>query len=296
MNKLDKVIKTTQNLIDLPYNKINIENYISVLQTHNLNPCFINTPETLPIKLMSGNSPYSGIVTSNYPSNKKRNIYIIGKGILFDSGGLNLKNSQMETMTNDKAGAIIALNIANHLRGNVIAYCPITTNFIQNSKIIPGDIIKIGNKQVLINNTDAEGRLILAEAITSLNVSENDIIISIATLTGCCQYGIDKATGVFSDNNQLINKYAIASRETGELAWCLPMFDYMNEYYKKQPIKNSEEKIKAGASQGAIFIKQFVKYAKNFIHLDIATSAFFENGKSNGIPIRSLINFIKKIH
>lgn len=135
----------------------------------------------------------------------------------------------------------------------------------------------------------------LAEAISTLNVSKSDIIISIATLTGCCEYAVDKATGVFSDNDELMRKYAEASHEARELAWGLPMFDYMNDYYKKQPIKNSDDRIKAGASQGAVFLKQFVKYPQNFIHLDIARSSFDDEGRANGVPIRSLINFIRKL-
>jgi leucyl aminopeptidase len=253
---------------------------------------------------MSGENFYSKIVTSNFfpknhvgnfKPNKEKKIYIIGKGILFDSGGLNLKDRHMEDMTNDKAGMIIAMNVANYLKGNVIAFCPVTTNFIQNSKIIPGDEIAIGKKIVKVTNTDAEGRLVLAEAISTLNVSKSDIIISIATLTGCCEYAVDKATGVFSDNDELMRKYAEASHEARELAWGLPMFDYMNDYYKKQPIKNSDDRIKAGASQGAVFLKQFVKYPQNFIHLDIARSSFDDEGRANGVPIRSLINFIRKL-
>lgn len=297
MDKLTKVINTAKKLIDLPYNKFNLKNYISILSKNKLNPVMINTAKNGPIELMSGNDFGSGIVTSNYFPNKKRNIYIVGKGVLFDSGGYNLKTGRDGPygMHDDKAGMIIAMNIANYLKGNTSAYCPVTTNFLHNSNITPGDVLKIGKKEVLVNNCDAEGRLVLAEAISALNVSKNDIIISIATLTGCCEYAVDKATGVFSDSNDLLKKFADASHESKELAWALPMFEYMEKYYKKQPIKNSDDRIKAGASQGAVFLKQFCKYPQNFIHLDIARSSFDDEGRANGIPIRSLINFIKKI-
>jgi leucyl aminopeptidase len=298
MNKLDKVIATAKKLIDLPYNKFNLNNYFDILFEKNLALDVHCTDENLPIKLMSGNSPEAGIAISDsyHTSKSKKNIYIIGKGILFDSGGYNLKTGKNGSygMHGDKAGAIIALSIANYLKGNVVAYCPITTNFLHNSKITPGDIIKIGNKKVLVNNTDAEGRLILAEAISTLNVSKNDIIITIATLTGCCEYAVDKATGVFGENDKLIDDYLEASKEAKEYAWHLPMFDYMQKFYKKQPIKNAEDKIKAGASEGAMFIKQFVKYPNNWLHLDIAPSAHKDN-KATGVPIKSLINFIERI-
>lgn len=297
MVNLNKVISTTRKLIDLPYNRFNLENCCSVLHSYDLNPITIDTNKNLPIKLMSGDNFYSRIITSNYFPNKKKNIYIIGKGILFDSGGLNIKPSEkLYAMTDDKAGAIIALSVANYLKGNVAAYCPVTTNFIQTSKITPGDIIKIGDKEVKVIDTDAEGRLILAEAIAKLNVSKNDIIITLATLTGSVGYAIgDRATGVFSNSDKLLEEYFLASAKAGEYAWDLPMFDYMQDYYKGKIIKNHIAEFKGGASQGAIFIKQFIKYPENWIHLDIAYSAFGPDGSANGVPVKSLINFIRRL-
>ena len=299
MTKLDKVISLAKRLIDLPYNQFNLDNYFSILYKSFGELGFKNTDSNLPIELMSGQHEDSGIVTYNQLVSpyRKRNIYIIGKGILFDSGGYNLKTGRTGSygMHGDKAGMIIALSVANYLKENIVAYCPVTTNFIHNSKITPGDILKIGDKKVNINNTDAEGRLILAEAISTLNVSKSDIIITIATLTGCCEYAVDKATGVFGENDKLVNDYLEASKEVKEYAWRLPMFDYMQKFYKKQPIKNAEDKIKAGASEGAIFIKQFIKYPDNWMHLDIAASAHKDN-KATGVPIKSLINFIKRLN
>jgi len=294
---LNKVIATAKKLIDLSYNQFDLENYSKVLLSYGLRTVSVDTKENQPIKLMSGNNFYARIQTLNYQFNKTPKIYIIGKGILFDSGGLNLKpSSKLDSMTDDKAGMIIALSVANYLGGNVVAYCPVTTNFIQTSKITPGDIISIGNKKVKVTDTDAEGRLILAEAISNLNVSKNDIIITVATLTGAVGYAIgDKATGIFSDSPKLLGDYSEESFKTGELAWGLPMFDYMQDYYKNKPIKNHIEEFKGGASQGAMFIKQFIKYPENWIHLDIAYSAFGKDGKANGAPIKTLINFIKKL-
>jgi len=298
MNKLDKVIANAKKLINLPYNLFDLGYYFSILSKYGLSPGTVQTQYNQPIKLMSGGNFYSSIVTTNYPqySERKRKIYLIGKGILFDSGGLDIKTRGMADMTGDKAGMIIAMSVANYLKRNVMAFCPVTTNFIHNSKITPGDEIKIGKKIVKVTNTDAEGRLILAEAITELNASPKDIIITIATLTGSVGYAIgDKATGVFSPNPDLLKPYAIASREAGELAWGLPLWDYLEEkYYKGKIIENSVKDIKCGASEGAIFIKQFLPNPNNWIHLDIASSAFSHN-KSNGVPIKSLINFIKKL-
>jgi hypothetical protein len=151
MDKLKKMVSTTCKLINLPYNRFNLENCFRTLIDNGLNPVTIDTAKNLPIKLMSGDNFYARILTTNYSKNinsKKRRVFIVGKGILFDSGGLNLKDRHMEDMINDKTGAIIALNVANYLRGNVIAFCPFTTNFIQNSLITPGDEIDIGKRQL----------------------------------------------------------------------------------------------------------------------------------------------------
>jgi leucyl aminopeptidase len=298
MKIIDKIISTAKRLIDLPYNCFSLENYDKVLYRNNLEFNYIETDENKPIKLMSNNHNNAGIISIDYHKaiHHKKRIFIVGKGILFDSGGLNLKY-KMGGMQGDKAGMIVALSVANYLKGNVMAYCPITTNFIQTSKITPCDIIKIGNKRVRVNNTDAEGRLILAEAISTLNVSKNDTIITIATLTGAVGYAIDeKATGVFGINDKLINLYLEASKEVKEYAWRLPLFDYMQDFYKKQPFKNAEDKIKAGASEGAMFIKQFVPHPENWFHLDCASSSFDKNGRANGVPLLSLIKFIKKLN
>jgi leucyl aminopeptidase len=298
MNKIEKSINICKRLGNLPHNSFNLENYFPILYKTFGELGFKNTESNLPIKLMSGNHKNSGIVTYNQLVSpyRKRNIYLIGKGILFDSGGYHLKTGRTGSygMHGDKLGSLIALTVANYFKDNVVAFCPITTNFLHTSQIIPGDIIKIGDKKVIVNNTDAEGRLILAEAISTLNVSKSDIIITIATLTGCCEYAVDKATGVFGDNDKLVNTYLGASKEVKEYAWHLPMFDYMQKFYKKQPIKNAEDKIKAGASEGAMFLRQFIKYSDNWIHLDIAPSAHKDN-KVTGIPIKSLINFIRRL-
>jgi leucyl aminopeptidase len=291
MNKLDKAISTAKKLIDLPYNKFSLENYSKILTKHFGSLDFIRNPN-LPCQLMSGNHSQAGIVKT--PGKGK--IYLVGKGILFDSGGLDLKRG-MADMSDDKAGMIIALTVANYFKKDVIAYCPVTTNFLQTSKITPGDEIKIGKKIVKVTNTDAEGRLILAEALDTLHPNKNDIVITIATLTGAVGYAIgEEATGVFAENETLLAKYAGASFETEELAWGLPLWaHYQKKYYNKKVIENSIRDIKCGATEGALFVKQFVAYPENWIHLDIASSSFDKDGKANGVPIKSLINFIKKV-
>jgi len=291
---MKKTISSAKQLINLSYNQFSIENYQTVLNKH-FEFIFSETESKSPIKLMSGQHELAGIIRTTPKLTKKGNIYIIGKGIMFDSGGLDLKRG-MNDMTNDKAGAIIALSVANYLKKNVVAYCPFATNFVQTSQITPGDRIPIGKKIVKITSTDAEGRLILAEAINQLNASKNDIVITIATLTGCCPYAVDtKATAILTPNDKLAEQYLNASKDAKEYAWRLPLWDYVDKFYHKKEIVNADKRIKADTIGAALFLKQFVKYPNNWLHMDIATSSFNKDGKANGVPLRSLINFINKI-
>jgi len=300
-NKLTKYINACKKLIDMPYNKLNLENYKGkVLNAYNLKTLeFIDTNPKLPIKLMSNQHDNAGIIKSVVKPNKKRNIYIVGKGILFDAGGYDLKPSgRMDDMKCDMSGMAIAFAVASYLKNdNVIAYCPVSVNLIPNG-ITPGDQIKIGNKEVEITNTDAEGRLILAEALTHLSIKKNDIVITVATLTGACAYALgEKATAFMTPTKELTKKYKIAGEKAGELCWRLPLWDYLQKkYYNKRRIRNSIKEIKAGTIEGGLFIKQFVPFPKNWIHLDIASSGYDNvKNRATGEPIRTLVEFIRRI-
>ena len=298
---VQKLISTAKRLTDLPHNKFDLELYKDKLLKHHLYRRFHSTPYFGVIRQMAGGHDDAGIVdTSMGIDTPEPRIILIGKGMLFDSGGYNLKTGKhLADMHVDKAGMVIALTVAKYFDAvekrlnnkHVVAYCPVTTNFLHTSKLTPGDIVQIGKHEVCINNTDAEGRLIIAEALTLAPIRDNDVVITIATLTGCCEYAVDKATGVLG-SPELTARYLLAAKQAKEYAWTLPMFDYMQKHYKKDPILNAQDKIKAGTSEGAMFIKQFVKYPKNWIHLDIASSAFDDRGKANGVPIKSLIRFI----
>lgn len=296
--KLTDYIKKCKELIDMPYNQLNLSNYkekiTNIYELKNIH--FINTSSKKPIKLMSGQSKNAGIIASSIPSSK-RNIYLVGKGILFDAGGYDLKPSgKMNNMKCDMSGMAIAFAVSSYFKNNnVIAYCPVATNFLHNNQIIPGDYIKIGKKEVEVTNTDAEGRLILAEALSQLPVKKNDIVITIATLTGACAYALgEKATAFMTSTKEFTHKYKFASKKAKELAWRLPLWDYLQKDFDKKRIINASKK-KCGTIMGGMFIKQFVKYPNQWIHLDIASSAYDDNKKkATGEPIKTLIEFIKK--
>ena len=295
-----QAVKYCKGLVDMPYNKFNLNNYKEkISKALKIEVNFQETKSTGPIKLMSGQHKNAGIVSTSLASAKKRKIILVGKGILFDAGGYDIKPSgNFSDMKIDMAGMASAFSVVSQVSsGNLIAYCPVSTNLVANSQILPGDEIKIGKKLVTISNTDAEGRLILAEALTHLTQTPKDIIVTVATLTGAVGYAIgEKATGVFTFNDALYQKYKESSDKAKELAWRLPLWEYLDKkHFKKKRIKNSV-KDKPGASVAALFLKQFIKYPNNWIHLDIAYSCWDKKKeKATGQPVKTLINFIKTL-
>ena len=295
-----QAVEYCKKLVNMPYNKFNLINYrekLSKLLKMKVN--FQETKSTGAIKLMSGQHKNAGILFTNDCSAKKGRIILVGKGILFDAGGYDIKPSgRFADMKIDMAGMASAFSVALQLPAkNLVVYCPVSTNLVANSQILPGDEIKIGSKLVTISNTDAEGRLILAEALTNLSQTSKDIIITVATLTGAVGHAIgEKATAVFTFNDDLYQKYKRSSEKAKELAWRLPLWEYLDKkHFKKKRIKNSV-KDKPGASVAALFLKQFIKYPDNWIHLDIAFSCWDQKKeKATGQPVKTLNNFIKTL-
>ena len=293
-------VEYCKKLVSMPHNKFNLANYkerLSKLLKIKIN--FIETKPTGSIKLMSGQHKNAGIIATHYRSTKKRRVILVGKGILFDAGGYDIKPSgKYADMKIDMAGMASAFSVATQLpTKNLVAYCPVSTNLVANSQILPGDEIKIGSKLVTISNTDAEGRLILAEALTSVPQRSKDIIVTVATLTRAVGQAIgEKATGVFAFDDDLYQKYKKSSDKVKELVWRLPLWAYLDKkHFRKKRIKNSV-KDKPGASVAALFLKQFIKYPDNWIHLDIAYSCWDKKKeKATGQSVRTLIDFIKTL-
>ncbi|MFH1504949.1 MAG: hypothetical protein ABIH08_06165 [Candidatus Omnitrophota bacterium] len=295
-----QAVNYCKKLVNMPYNKLNLDNYKDELsKALKIKVNFQETKSAGPIKLMSGQHKNAGIVSTSLVPGKKQRIILVGKGLLFDAGGYDMKPSgKFADMKVDMAGMASAFAVVSQVSSqNLMAYCPVSTNLVANSQILPGDEIKIGEKLVTISNTDAEGRLILAEALSNLTQTAEDIIISVATLTGAVGYAIgEKATGVFTFNDALYQKYKKSADGAKELAWRLPLWEYLDKkHFRKKRIKNSV-KDKPGASIAALFLKQFIKYPNNWIHLDIAYSCWDKKKeKATGQPVKTLINFIKAL-
>ena len=233
-------------------------------------------------------------------------VALVGKGITFDSGGISLKPSDgMEEMKGDMAGGAAVISIIGAIaklrkKINIIAVVPATENMPSGHAYKPGDVLNTMNgKTIEIISTDAEGRLILADALAYTKTFEVGCIIDIATLTGACHVALgDVCTGVFGNNQELINKIIAAGNETGEFMWQMPMFDAYKELIKSDvaDMKNTGGRW-GGAITAAKLLEEFVGETA-WVHLDIAGTSdttreqgYIVKG-GTGIPVRTIIALI----
>jgi len=213
-----------------------------------------------------------------------RPIVLIGKGITFDSGGISLKPSEkMEEMKHDKAGAATVIGTMQtvaqlNLPLNIIGITPLTENLPGGSAYKPGDVLKMCNgKTVEVINTDAEGRLILADVLAYASRYKPQAVIDLATLTGACVIALGSfATGLLSNDDDLKRLIMIGGENTGERVWELPLWDDYKELLKSDiaDLKNVGGR-PGGVITAASFLSNFVDYP--WAHLDIAGTAWTQN-------------------
>lgn len=231
---------------------------------------------------------------------------LVGKGITFDSGGIDIKPSEgMEEMKGDMAGgasvmATLAALAQLKPKINVTALVPATENLPSGTAMKPGDIITAMNgKTIEVLNTDAEGRLILADALSYAKKIGAKAIVDVATLTGACHVALGTVcSGTFTNDQALADKVIAAGKETGELMWQLPMYEEYKEQLKSDvaDIKNIGNRY-GGAITGAKFLEEFVDKTP-WVHLDIAGTYYTDKEKgytikgATGIPVRTLINLV----
>ncbi len=231
---------------------------------------------------------------------------LAGKGITFDSGGISIKPSEgMADMKGDMAGGATVLAVLMAVarlkpKLNVTALVPATENLPSGSAIKPGDIITAMNGETIeVLNTDAEGRLILADALCYAGKIGAKAVIDVATLTGACRVALGNiCTGAFSNNPELADKLIAAGNEVGERAWKMPMFDEYREQLKSDiaDIKNIGTRY-GGAITAAKFLADFVKDTP-WVHLDIAGTSDIDKDKgylvkgATGVPVRTLVNLV----
>lgn len=239
-------------------------------------------------------------------SKKAPTLCFVGKGITFDSGGLSLKPADyMETMKEDMSGAaavICAIDALAQLKPdvNIVAIAPTSENLPSGHATKPGDIVTFYNgKTAEIKNTDAEGRLILADALSyAVKHYKPDAIVDLATLTGACSRALGPFySGLFSEHPELVERLRKAGNLSGELLWQLPMSDD----YKKAITSTvadicniGSKNIPAGATTAAHFLQHFVDDVA-WAHIDIAGTAFdvpnisYYRPGGTGVGVRLLV-------
>jgi leucyl aminopeptidase len=237
----------------------------------------------------------------------KRKVAIVGKSLTFDSGGLNLKpsNSGIETMKMDMGGGAATLGAAKaiaQLKPDVEVHfiCAATENMISGRAMHPGDILKASNgKTIEVNNTDAEGRLTLADALVYAEKIGVDAIVDLATLTGACIVALgNDIAGLWSTDETLTTEMTKAAELAGEKFWQLPLEDKYFEGLKSQIADMKNTGPRAGGSiTAALFLKQFIKDTP-WMHLDVAGPVWADspsgvnNKGATGFPVRTLIHWV----
>ncbi len=233
-------------------------------------------------------SPPRLVVLRYNAKEAEKTIAFVGKGVTFDSGGLNLKPGQnIYDMKLDMAGsAAVAASLislgALKLPFNLVGVLPLVENMPSGSATRPGDIVKTyEGRTVEIENTDAEGRLILIDAISwAIDKFKPDMLIDIATLTGACMVALgERIAGVFSNDDKLASAIAESGKKTFERCWPMPMPEDYRKYLKSDfaDIKNMSSSKWGGALTAAIFLSHFVKDTK-WAHIDLAGPAYAKKG------------------
>ncbi len=241
--------------------------------------------------------------------NSKKKIALIGKGLTFDSGGMDLKPpASMLNMKDDMSGAACVLAVMKALAQlkpeievhAIVAGCE---NMISGKAYKPGDVLTAKNgKTIEVDNTDAEGRITLADALCFADELGVDTIVDIATLTGACMVALGSvSSGIMGTNPDLIKEIITSANENGEKFWELPLFEGYADNLKSDiaDMKNTGSRY-GGASSAGVFLKNFVKN-KNWAHLDIAGTAHIDKPQydilkkgATGVGVRTLLGWLLK--
>lgn len=316
-------VKLTRDLANLPAN-ICTPSYLterakSLCALHEHMKCQILTPQEMEkagmnalLAVAQGSEQPPQLIIleyqgSNYKENKKPEgtVALVGKGVTFDSGGISIKPSKdMDEMKYDMAGAASVLGVLSvvaelRLPIDVIGVIPAVENLPSGKAIKPGDIVTtLSGQTVEILNTDAEGRLILCDALTYIEKYNPEIVIDIATLTGACIVALGgQAHGLLSNHNPLTNDLLNAGRWSYDRAWELPLWEEYQELLDSPfaDMANISGGKGAGTITAACFLSRFTKKYQ-WAHLDIAGTAWISGGKeeksATGRPVPLLSQYL----
>lgn len=240
-------------------------------------------------------------------------VAIVGKGLTFDSGGISIKpSSGMHEMKADMAGAATTLGLATLapylLQRRMVFVLACAENMPSGSATRPGDIVtSMSGKTIEILNTDAEGRLVLCDALTWVQKEyDPSLIVDMATLTGACAMALgEEITGIFTEHEALCTHFCRCGMRVGEPMWQLPLLpEYFLEDIKSNvaDLQNIGKKRFAGATTAALFLAQFIENERPWIHLDIAgvaysglKNALYPDGGSTGMPMRAVLTALEHL-
>jgi leucyl aminopeptidase len=234
-------------------------------------------------------------------------IALVGKGLCFDSGGISIKPAQgMEWMKFDMCGAAGVLGAMEtiarlQLPVNVVGLVGSTTNMPSGTAVKPGDVVRASNgKFIEIINTDAEGRLVLADVLVYAKRFSPAVVIDAATLTGAAVIALGHtATGVMGNDDKVVQEVVDAGKRASEPGWPLPLWDEYKPLIKSEiaDVKNSGGR-PAGTITAALFLKEFVD-GYQWVHLDIAGTAYSESDQGiapagpTGVPVGTFVEFVR---
>lgn len=238
------------------------------------------------------------------PPKPKATLAFVGKGITFDAGGLSIKTGAgMMTMKCDMGGAAAVIGAMSALKAagvpvRVRAFIPMTDNMLGGDATRPGDVLKIRNgKTIEVLNTDAEGRLVLADALSLASESKPDAIIDLATLTGACMVALGpKIAGLMSNDDDFAGSVADAAESAGERVWRLPLpEDYKSQFESSVADMKNIGTSHGGALTAGLILQEFVADGIPWVHLDIAGPAWTDaedvEGRKGGtgFGVRTLV-------
>lgn len=249
------------------------------------------------------------LIILEYGSRYKKDgtVCLVGKGVTFDTGGISIKPSKdMEKMKYDMSGSAAVIGTMSALADaklpvHVIGLMPMVENNVANNPIRPGDIIRMYNgKTVEVINTDAEGRLILADALSYTERYQPKAVIDLATLTGMCAYTFgDKAIGMMGNDDKLLARVKKAGETSGQRCWELPMWDeYLDSMKGHHSDLNNTGGPYGGTITAAKFLQEFVPAKTPWVHLDIAGTAWTDSPKfdcvkgATGVGVKLLMDFL----
>jgi leucyl aminopeptidase len=247
------------------------------------------------------------LITLEYRGGEGRPVVLVGKGLCFDTGGISIKPAEsMELMKFDMCGAAGVLGAMEAIARlalplHVVAIIGATTNMPSGTAVKPGDVVRSRNgKTIEIINTDAEGRLVLADLLDYARTFEPSVVVDAATLTGACVIALGHtATGVFGPDEALVAEVVAAGKRAGEPGWALPVWQDYFELIKSDvaDIKNSGGRA-AGSISAAMFLKEFTTDVP-WVHLDIAGTAYSTTDLvalpkgPTGVPVGTFVEFVR---